>query len=75
MTVVTRIQRAFTGQGSDQLIVAQFAGAHDVIDVDTITFHPELQIRWDDEADHVDRTLCVRPGRIGTRPAPRSATR
>jgi hypothetical protein len=75
MPVVTRLQRAFAGQGSDQPVVAQFTGSHDFIDFDNITFHPELMIRWDDEADDGDRTSCARPGRIGTRPAPRSATR
>jgi hypothetical protein len=75
MPVVTRLQRAFTGQGSDQPLVAHSARSHDVIDLDNITFHPELQVRWDDEADYGDSTGCARPGRIGTRPALRSATR
>lgn len=75
MTVVTRIQRAFAGQGSDQPVAARSAGATDYFDADNITFHPELLIQWDDEADYVDHDSCARPGRIGARPASRSATR
>jgi hypothetical protein len=75
MPVVTRLQRAFTGQGSDQPVIARTIRVHDVIDLDTITFHPELMIRWDDEADDGNRTSCARPGRIATRPALRSTQR
>jgi hypothetical protein len=75
MTVVTRIQRAFAGQVSDQPVVARSAGATDYFDGDNVTFHPELLIRWDDEADDADRDSCARPGRIGARPALSSATR
>jgi len=71
MPVVTRLQRAFTGQGSDQPTVA----ALDAIDCDNITFHPELLVQWDNEADYGARKACARPGRIATRPARRSATR
>lgn len=75
MPVVTRLQRAFTGQGSDQPVVAQSTRTIDVIDLDSITFHPELMICWDDEADYGNRTSCARPGRIGARPALRSTQR
>jgi len=75
MTVVTRIQRAFTGQASEHPVAARPASATDYFDADNITFHPELLTQWDDEADYVDRDSCVRPGRIGARPALRSANR
>lgn len=71
MPVVTRLQRALTGQGFDKTTVA----AHDTIDLDNITFHPELLVQWDNEADYGAHTACARPGRIATRPAQRSATR
>ena len=75
MPVVTRLQRAFTGQGSDQPVVAHSTRANDVLDLDNITFRPELLTRWDNEAHYVDRTACARSGRIATRRALRSATR
>jgi hypothetical protein len=74
VTVVMRIQRALSGNSPDT-VEAAFAALDTAIDVDTITFHPELMVRWDDESAHDSQAACDRAGRMATRPALRSARR
>ena len=71
MAMVTRLQRAFTGQSAALTSAPRPASTNDAFDVVGITFHPELQVRWDDESAYGNDTSCARPGRIAMRPAHR----